>query len=97
MNVQAIERELRNLYAELEKATSHEQRNGIFTDYAQRIADMEHGEVVSLTEAAEMLGVTRQRVHILLQNGKLNGYKVGNAWSVYKASVEQRVGDMETI
>ena len=45
-------------------------------------------EFVSLTYAADMLDVTRQAVHKLLQAGKLDGRKVGNTWSVCRASVE---------
>ena len=45
-------------------------------------------EFVSLTDAADMLDVTRQAVHKLLQAGKLDGRKVGNTWSVCRASVE---------
>ena len=47
----------------------------------------ERGEY-SITEAAGILGVSRQRVHQLLQAGKLDGYKVGNTWSIYRYSVE---------
>lgn len=49
--------------------------------------------IISLTEAAEMLGITRQRVHILLQNDQLDGFKVGNAWNVYRSSVENRISN----
>ena len=52
---------------------------------------IESDDIISLTEAANMLGVSRQRVHILLQNGQLDGYKVGNTWNVYRASVERRM------
>lgn len=47
--------------------------------------------IISMTEAAEMLDVSRQRVHVLLQNGQLEGFKVGNTWNVYKSSVENRL------
>lgn len=50
----------------------------------------ERGEY-SITEAAEILGVSRQRVHQMLQAGQLNGHKVGNAWAVYRYSVEGRL------
>ena len=46
--------------------------------------------ILSLTDAAKMLGVSRQRVHILLQTGQLEGFKVGNTWIVYRKSVENR-------
>ena len=55
------------------------------------IIDTEHDDVVSITEAAEMLGISRQRVHAMLQGGQLDGYKVGNAWSVFRASIENRL------
>lgn len=47
--------------------------------------------IISMTEAAEMLDVSRQRVHVLLQNGQLEGFKVGNTWNVYKSSVKNRL------
>ena len=46
----------------------------------------------TITEAAEILGVSRQRVHKMLQDGKLEGYKRGNSWFVYYYSVEKRKG-----
>lgn len=49
--------------------------------------------IICLTDAAEMLGVTRQRVHVLLQNGQLDGFKVGNSWNVYRESVENRISN----
>ena len=47
----------------------------------------ERGEY-SITEAAGILGISRQRVHQLLQAGKLDGHKVGNTWNIYRYSVE---------
>lgn len=51
---------------------------------------MKHEYLYSITEAADILGITRQRVHVLLQGGKLDGCKVGNTWIVYGDSVEKR-------
>ena len=48
-------------------------------------------DIISLTEAAEMLGVSRQRVHVLLKNKQIEGFKVGNTWNVYRSSVERRM------
>ena len=48
-------------------------------------------DYVSVTEAAEMLEVTRQRVLAMVNNGKLNGLKVGNTWVVRRASVNKRM------
>jgi excisionase family DNA binding protein len=47
--------------------------------------------VYSATEAAEILGVSRMRVNQLLNEGKLEGRKIGNAWQVYRYSVENRL------
>ena len=51
-------------------------------------------EFMSITEAADALDLTRQRVHVLLQGGQLHGVKVGNAWVVYRASVMDRLAHM---
>lgn len=48
-------------------------------------------DVISMTEASKLLGVSRQRVNVLLNNGQLEGFKVGNAWNVYKSSVMARM------
>lgn len=48
-------------------------------------------EFVSVTDAADMLGITRQRVQILVVNGKLNGRMVGSTWMITRASVEKRM------
>lgn len=42
----------------------------------------------SVTEAAAILGVCRQRVHQMLAEGKLDGEKVGSTWVVFAESVE---------
>ena len=42
-------------------------------------------------ETAGMLDVSRQRVHQLLDDGKLEGRKVGKTWYVYRYSVENRL------
>ena len=45
----------------------------------------------SITEAAETLGLTRQRVHAMLKSGILKGEKIGNTWMVTKDSVYKRL------
>ena len=47
-------------------------------------------EVITVNEACEILGLSRQRVSALLKNGKLDGRKSGKNWMVYKQSVERR-------
>ena len=49
----------------------------------------------SATEAAEILGVSRMRVNQLLNEGRLDGRKVGHAWQVYRYSVENRLRESE--
>lgn len=50
----------------------------------------ERGEY-SITEVAGILDVSRQRVHAMLKSGILQGHKVGNQWSIYRWSVENRI------
>lgn len=45
---------------------------------------------MTATEAAERLGVTRARVHQLIQSGKLAAERVGSVWMVYEYSVNGR-------
>lgn len=50
------------------------------------------GQVVTLTESAEMLGITRRSALRLIQEGKLAGAKDGHGqWLVKTASVETRL------
>lgn len=49
--------------------------------------------VYSITEAAGILGVSRQRVHVMIQAGQLDAHKVGNAWNIYRYSVENRLAN----
>lgn len=48
------------------------------------------GQVVSVSEACDILGVDRSRVHNLLERGKLVGRKSGKAWILDRQSVETR-------
>lgn len=41
-------------------------------------------------EAAERLGVSARRVRQLIAAGALDAFRVGNAWAVDVASVEER-------
>lgn len=47
-------------------------------------------DVVSVTEAAELLGVSRQRVLQLLEAHDLPGTKVGRGWTIPRSAVEAR-------
>lgn len=49
-------------------------------------------DLVSLHEAAEILGIYRTLTHRLVQQGVLRGRKVGNAW-VFRRSVVEKLRD----
>lgn len=48
--------------------------------------------VVSVREAANMLGVSTQRVYALLSEGKLRGVTLSGRRMVYRFTVERRIG-----
>jgi excisionase family DNA binding protein len=50
-------------------------------------------DLVSATEAAAILGVTRQAVQLMANNGQLLGAKVGKTWVFRRALVEKAAGD----
>jgi len=43
--------------------------------------------VLSVTEAAELAGVSRTAVYYALQEGRLSGIRVGRAWVITEAAV----------
>jgi hypothetical protein len=47
-------------------------------------------DVVPVAEAAELLGVNRQRVHQLLRSGALRGDRLGHSWFVSLDSIHAR-------
>ena len=57
--------------------------------YDQAPANKDNVEV-SAVEAAEMLGVSRNRILQLCSSGQIEGRKMAGAWIVSKASVEER-------
>lgn len=44
--------------------------------------------LVSVTQAAATLGVTRQRVLQMIHEGSVNGIKVGNGWALSRAEID---------
>ena len=46
-------------------------------------------DVVSVTEAAEMLGISRAGIVHAVQHGRLRGRKIGKTWVLLKRSVER--------
>lgn len=50
-------------------------------------------DLVSATEAATLLGVTRQAVQLMANNGQLRGAKVGATWVFRRAVVDKAVAE----
>lgn len=46
--------------------------------------------LVSVTEAAIILGVTRQRVLQMIHDERLHGIKVGNGWALLRTEIDNR-------
>ena len=59
----------------------------------ERLSVSKHTEWISTAEAAEILGIGRIRVTQLINAGQLRAEKVGNRYSVDRASVEERVSN----
>jgi excisionase family DNA binding protein len=59
-------------------------------EHERRTATVHLAVVVSVPEAAAMLGVGQQRVRQLLDRDKLAGKRVGRDWVVSRAAVEER-------
>jgi excisionase family DNA binding protein len=53
---------------------------------------MTREDLVGTTEAARMLGVSRQRVSQLLLSGQLEGRRIGYGWMIPRASILRRLG-----
>lgn len=61
-------------------------RGGLAPDRGDERALTE--EIVSISEAAKMLGVTRSAVIKAAQAGRLKGKKIGHTWALLRRSVE---------
>jgi hypothetical protein len=83
-------------------------RNGIEQGYllppdVAKPVELKGGrDLLSLTEAAELIGITRPAAHQALVEERLRGQRVGNAWVVTRADAEafrkarsNRTGDDE--
>ena len=56
-------------------------------EYSRRVGIVPMPELVSVTTAAEIAGVSRQAILSRLESGSITGEKVGNTWVVQKSSV----------
>lgn len=59
-------------------------------EFHRRIDATPMPELLSIPQAAEQLGVTRQRALQLVNGGQLAGVKVGDAWVLPRAAVAAR-------
>jgi excisionase family DNA binding protein len=66
-------------------------------EHERRTATVHLAVVVSVPEAANILGVGQQRVRQLLDRGKLSGRRVGRDWVVSRASVEERKAEQDSL
>lgn len=48
----------------------------------------QYKDVMTVFDAAEALGVGKNRVYELLEKGELKGFRMGRIWKVPKLSVE---------
>lgn len=65
------------------------QRNG--WNMPKEYDGIDWARLMSVQEAADALGVNRQRVHQLIDGGKLSAAKIGGTWIVDAATVEARL------
>lgn len=47
-------------------------------------------DLVGVTEAAEILGVSRQRIQERISDGSIQATKVGNGWAIVKSTLHSR-------
>ena len=55
---------------------------------ADRTAVKQEADLLSLTEAADLVGISRPAAHQALTEGRLAGQRVGNAWVVRRSDAE---------
>jgi Helix-turn-helix domain len=56
---------------------------------------LEAEELISLSEAAAISGMTRQHMALLARRGALKAVRVGKSWVTTRAAVEDYLGDAE--
>lgn len=48
--------------------------------------------LLNVAEASELLRISRAKVYLLLQDGTLEGFKLGADWRIKRESLEQLAG-----
>ena len=46
-------------------------------------------KILSATEAAKRLGLSRQRVHLLVQQGRIKAARIGHAWTITERALAE--------
>jgi excisionase family DNA binding protein len=65
---------------------------GLDQFFAQVVEDQDHGQAITIVEAAERLNITRRSVLRLIHEGKLDGAKDGHGqWIIKTSSIETRL------
>ncbi len=49
---------------------------------------MENDKLLSVKESAEILGVNRQRIQVLITDGRLPAQKIGNSYVIKESDLE---------
>ncbi len=68
-----------------------------FTNSPSKIDDVETSDFVSIVEAAKVLGLTKQRVHQLVNSGELQAKRVAGHWLVILSDVERLKAARENV
>jgi len=47
------------------------------------------GDLLSVTEAAELMSCTRQNIWFLIMLGKVSAFKIGTQYAIFRTSLEE--------
>jgi excisionase family DNA binding protein len=53
----------------------------VLTMIVNRIAQPS-SDMYTIPEAAKLMGITRQRLHLLVQHGRVRAYRIGRVWMI---------------
>jgi excisionase family DNA binding protein len=58
---------------------------------------MQEGAVLTINEAAQALGYSRQHTRLLARQGRLRGTKAGRDWMIPRAAVKEYIEQRGTV
>jgi len=44
-------------------------------------------DMYTIPEAARLMGITRQRLHLLVQHGRVRAYRIGRVWMIPRDAI----------